>query len=425
MKTLYLECNMGAAGDMLAAALLELHPAPSELIDRLNQVGLPGVVFSAEPAVKCGITGTHFSVMVHGAEEESLDHGREHGHDHGPGDAHAHDRSADTHPHAHGGLPHAHHGLHDIACVVERLDIPADVQKDVLAVYRLIAEAEGHVHGVPVSQVHFHEVGTLDALADVTAVCLLFHELAPEETVVSPIHVGSGQVRCTHGILPVPAPATAYLLRDLPSYGSDVRGELCTPTGAALLRYFADRFGAQPAMRIEKIGYGMGKKDFAQANCVRAMLGDHDGSDDTVVELQCNLDDMTPERVGFATERLFEAGALDVYTIPIGMKKNRPGVLLTCMCRTAQREEMIRQIFRHTTTLGLRENICRRYTLHRTTETIESQYGPVRVKHACGWGTTRTKSEYEDLAAIARTHGISLQRAEELISCEYSPKTTV
>ena len=386
MRTLYFECNMGAAGDMLTAALLELHPSPRAFVNQLNQLGLPGVVFHPEKSVKCGITGTHMTVTVHGEEE---------GHDH-------------PHPHHH---EHSHHGLPEIEHIVSQLAIPAKVRRDVLAVYRLIAEAESHAHGIRVEQVHFHEVGALDAIADVTAVCLLLYQLAPEKIVASPIHVGSGQVHCAHGILPVPAPATAYLLRNVPTYGGQIRGELCTPTGAALLKHFVSEFGPQPMMKVEGIGYGCGKKDFPQANCVRAMMGQREDSRDTVAELRCNLDDMTPEAVGFAMEVLLEAGALDVYTIPIGMKKNRPGVLLTCMCKLAQREEMIRLLFQHTTTLGIREAVFNRYTLDRSMKTLETPYGPVRVKTATGWGVQREKAEYEDLARIAREQNLSLSQA--------------
>ena len=415
MKTLYLECGMGASGDMLAGALLELLPDPSGFVDRLNTLSIPGVVFRAEAAEKCGIRCTHMTVTVNGEEEESHDLAHEHQHEHGHGHEH-HDHEHDNtreHPHH-----HAHHSLGDIAQIISRLDVPEKVRADTLAVYRLIAEAEGHVHGAAVEEIHFHEVGTMDAVADVTAVCLLLHELGPDKIIASPVHVGSGYVRCAHGVLPVPAPATAYLLRDIPSYGGEVRGELCTPTGAALLRYFAGEFGPQPSMRVVKIGYGCGKKDFERANCVRAMLGESAENREQVLELCCNLDDMTPEAVAFAMERLFNAGALDVYTTPVGMKKNRPGVLLTCMCREKSRDEMLHLLFLHTTTLGVRENICNRYTLRRDMKTVETAYGPVRIKKATGWGVTREKMEYEDLAAIARRGNFSLQQVSDFVRAQ-------
>ncbi len=373
MKILYFDCAMGAAGDMLTAALLELHPSPRAFVATLNGLGLPGVVFTPEKCIKCGITGTHMTVTVHGEEE-----GAQHRH---------------------------HHGIADVEAIVSKLALPAKVRQDILTVYRRIAQAESQVHGVPVEQVHFHEVGAMDAIADVTAVCLLLHELAPEKIAASPIHVGSGTVKCAHGILPVPAPATALLLQGIPTYGGAIQGELCTPTGAALLAHFVTEFGPQPAMVAEKVGHGCGKKDFPQANCVRSLLGT---AEEAVLELRCNLDDMTGEALGFAMEQLLAAGAMDVFTTPIGMKKSRPGVMLTCLCKESQREDMVRLLFLHTSTLGVRETVYRRHTLRRWTEAAQTPYGPVRVKIAEGFGVSRQKPEYEDLARIAREENIPL-----------------
>lgn len=440
MKTLYLECNMGAAGDMLTAALLELHPDPQGFVERMNRLGLPGVVFAAQPAVKCGITGTQVSVTVGGEEEESHDvplhthehspahetaqdeahpghaHDHVHGHDHEHTHEHEHEHShGHEHSHEHGHGHHHHAGMGDIRHILSHLDIPQPVRQDAEAVYQLIAQAESHAHGRPVEEIHFHEVGTLDAVTDVVAVCWLLHDLAPEQIVASPVHVGCGQVRCAHGILPVPAPATAYILQGVPTYGGSVQGELCTPTGAALLKHFVQRFGPSPVMRVEKTGYGMGKKDFEAANCVRAMLGQTQEESAAIAQLACNLDDMTPEALGFAQERLWEAGALDVTTAPIGMKKNRPGVQLTCLCRLEDREKLVSVLFAHTTTLGVRESLCTRYTLARSQRTVETEHGPVRVKEARGWGVTREKPEYEDVANIAREQGLTLDQVKELL----------
>ena len=401
MKTLYLDCGMGAAGDMLSAALLELHPEPEQFVKRLNRLGIPKVEFQAEPAVKCGITGTHMTVKVDGMEEVSTDYHEE---------AHHYEHHYGEHIHH-----HDHHNMQSITAIVGKLDIPEEVKKDILAVYDLIAQAESHVHGRPVDEIHFHEVGSMDAVADVTAVYLLMHELKPERVVASPVHVGSGHVHCAHGILPVPAPATAWILQDIPTYGGKVRGELCTPTGAALLKYFVQEFGSQPPMRVEGIGYGCGQKEIEVANCVRAMCGETADNQDYIVELRCNLDDMTPEAVGFAIEELFAAGALDVYTTAVGMKKNRPGILLTCMCKEKQREEMIRLLFLHTTTLGVRESVCNRYTLKRTMKTETTVYGNVRIKEVSGWGIKRQKAEYEDLARIAREQEMPIAQVRECV----------
>ena len=377
MKTLYIDCGMGAAGDMLAAALLELLPDKQAFLTQMNDLGLPGVEISAQRAVKCGITGTHFRVAIQGREE-------------------------DEHHHAHSGLGQIH-------SLVEALPIPTMVKLDVLAVYRLIAQAESQVHGVPVEHIHLHEVGALDAVADITAVCLLLHRLNVEQIVASPVHVGSGSVCCAHGVLPVPAPATALLLQGIPSYGGEIAGELCTPTGAALLKHFVQKFGPQPMMATQAVGYGMGKKDFLRANCLRVLLGDTQQPGEEILELRCNLDDMTGEALGFAQERLLEAGALDVFTTAIGMKKCRPGILLTVLCRESDREKLVQCLFRHTTTLGIRETLCQRHTLARYVEQVETPWGQVRKKVSTGQGIYREKYEYEDLARLAKEHGVSLQ----------------
>ena len=377
MKTLYLECNMGAAGDMLMAALLELHSDPDGFLHRLNHIGIPGVVVSAVESVKCGIIGTHIMVLVNGQEEITEDV-HEHFHQMSAGHDHSHNHSHD-HSHTHDG-DHSHGGMHDIAHLISHLDVPDKVKRDTLAVYQLIAEAESCAHGVPVFEVHFHEVGNLDAVADIVGVCMLLEELAPEQILASPVHVGSGQVKCTHGILPVPAPATAYILQGVPMYGGRIRGELCTPTGAALLRYFATSFGDMPIMCLQKIGYGMGKKDFESANCVRAFVGETESHAKEVTELICNIDDMTPESIAFAQQLLFDEGALDVYTTAIGMKKGRTGILFTCMCKSDETEKFVSLIFKHTTTLGMRETVSRRHTLSRGVGITDTKYGPVRIK---------------------------------------------
>ena len=414
MKTLYLDCSMGAAGDMLAAALLELLPDPDAFVAELNALAIPDVKFSRETSVKCGITGTHLQVTVHGEEEGAHDHHHAHSHDHHHDHAHAH-----HHDHAHSH--HHHASLHDIEHIVRgHLSLPATVADNVMAVYRLIADAESKAHGKSVSEIHFHEVGTMDAIADITAVCLLMHRLAPDEIIVSPVHVGSGQVHCAHGILPVPAPATATILQDVPIYGGSIQGELCTPTGAALLKHFANSFGDMPVMRTSAIGYGMGQKDFPAANCVRALLGERSAASDDVIELCCNIDDMTGEAIGYAFDKLFAAGALDVYTIPIGMKKSRPGHLLHVICREADKDALVRALFAHTTTIGIRENRFRRYTLDRRIETIETADGPVRRKCSTGYGVSREKFEHDDLARIADAQGLSLREAEARVRKQLS-----
>ena len=391
MRTLYLDCGMGAAGDMLTAALLELLPQPEAFVERLNGLGIPGVTYHREKAEKCGITGTHITVTVDGHTEGEHDHDHDHEHH------------------------HHHSGMEEISHLIGHLPVSEKVRADIRAVYDAIAQAESHVHGVPVTDIHFHEVGTMDAVADVTAVCLLMEELAADQVIASPVHVGSGTVRCAHGILPVPAPATAYILRDVPIYGGGIDGELCTPTGAALLRHFVTRFGDMPVMTLRAVGCGMGHKDFPRAYCLRAMLGDTAADIGDVYELACNLDDMTAESIAFAMEVLLRAGALDVWAAPITMKKSRLGTLLTVLCRPANREEMAALLLRHTTTIGVREHACRRYTLSRTAGVTSTPYGDVRYKTSQGYGVTRTKYEYEDLARIAADHKLSLAQVQAIL----------
>lgn len=369
---LYLDCGMGAAGDMLSAALLELFDNPKEILLQLNAMGIPHVTYSPVPTEKQGIRGTRMQVLISGQEEDC----------------------------------HHHHHTHleDIRHIISHLSAPDAVKADVLSVYDLLAQAESKAHGVTVEQIHFHEVGTLDAIADIAAVCYLIHLLAPDEIIASAIHVGSGAVRCAHGILPVPAPATANLLLGIPTYSSDITGELCTPTGAALLKHFVREFRSQPLMAVTAIGYGMGKKDFPRANCVRALWGSAQAPEEAVVELSCNLDDMTPEAIGFAMGLMLEQGALDVYTMPIGMKKSRPGTMLCCLCRPEQEQTMTRLLLLHTTTWGVRAQTLRRHTLPLQTETIQTQFGPIRRKSS---GEKR-KWEYEDLKKIAQRENLPL-----------------
>ena len=401
---------------MLTAALLELLPDRDAFLEEINHIGIPGVEVTAWEDEKCGIRGTHIHVKVQGEEEteEMFEHDHDQDHHHG----HEHDHDYD-HEHA---RHHEHHhyytGMNEIRRIIEKFHVSDKVKQDVKAVYETIAEAESHAHGCPVEEIHFHEVGSMDAVTDVTAVCLLLEKLAPEQILVSPIHVGSGQVRCAHGILPVPAPATAHILRGVPTYGGEVRGELCTPTGAALLKHFAARFCSMPVMRTEKIGIGTGKKDFEAANCIRVFLGETEEKSEQLVEMNCNLDDCTAERIAFAAEQLLAQGALDVYTVPAGMKKSRPGILLCVLCREGDRERMAESIFRHTSTLGIRVQPVQRYTLDRTIETVSTALGPVRKKISVGFGIRREKWEYEDLAKLAREKDLSIEQVIKIIERE-------
>ena len=385
MKILYIECNMGAAGDMLMSALLELHPNQEDFIKRLNSLNIPNICVEKETDKKCGIIGTHIKVTVGGIEENE-------------------------HIHSH-NYSHIHNSLNDIEHIINHLDLSENIREDVKNVYKIIAEAEGNVHNCEMNNIHFHEVGTMDAVADIVGVCMLIDELGADKIFASPVNVGSGQVKCAHGILPVPAPATACILRNVPIYSNNIKGELCTPTGAALLKYFVSEFREIPVMKVNKIGYGLGSKDFETANCVRIFIGETDDSMDSVTELMCNLDDMTGERIGFAVDRLFEAGALDVFTVPIGMKKGRPGILLTCICKKYDKEKMINLIFKYTSTIGVRENLLNRY-LDRDEKIMQTKYGAVKVKVSNGYGVRKIKVEYDELERIAKENDIDISDIE-------------
>lgn len=290
--------------------------------------------------------------------------------------------------------------MSDIVNIIGGLKVSDKVKQDALAVYGLIAEAESKAHGKEISEIHFHEVGTMDAVADIVGVCVLLEQIGADKIVVSPLATGYGQVRCAHGILPVPAPATASIIEGIPTYSGNVEGELLTPTGAALLKHFADSFGQRPVMAIEKTGYGMGKKDFAKANMLRTFIGSSEGGGDKVIEFKFNVDDMTGEEIGYATGVLMEEGALDVYTTPIGMKKNRPGILFTMLVKPEDKEKFAKLVFENTTTIGIRYNEMDRFRLARREEKVLTKYGKVRVKVTEGYGVIKAKPEYDDISAI-------------------------
>lgn len=490
MKTLYIECNMGIAGDMLMGALAEI--APAEAVEKLRTLKIPGTEISFGHSEKCGVGGTQAHVFVHGEEEGSAgehSHG-EHGHDaehghhhvhaypyekdhlpehyHGHGNAGEHGHDAEHgHHHEHGehghDVEHVHHhehhhyGIEDIRSIINGLPVSASVKENALAIYARIASAESRVHGQPVSEIHFHEVGAMDAVADVVGNCLLLEAIGAERIVSSPVNVGSGSVRCAHGILPVPAPATAEILKGTEFYSDEIRGELCTPTGAAILTHFADETGARPRMRVDSVGVGAGTKDFPRANILRVFLGEareisgesdgtqqegsgvqpaasggnrtagdgtqpegrdfrpaadegmlccsgDDSQMDRICELSANIDDMTGEELGFAMERILDAGALDVYYTPIIMKKSRPAVKLSCLCRREEAKAMAEVIFRHTRTAGIRRLDFVRYVLQRES----TERDGLRIKTYRGYGVERSKPEYEDLAELARSRDGSL-----------------
>ena len=442
---LYIECSMGASGDMLMSALYELLPNKESFREKIGQLGLNDVTFEYTKSMKCGITGTHITVRVGDEAETSEDvcinnqnQEDKYSHNH----SHSHGRYNDTNTaknhHKHGNQPiifpgrnnryadevnvsdgfnHKGHSGHEghvdykeIPELINSLDLPDNVSGDALDVFKILGEAEAVVHDVAPDDIHLHEVGQLDAVADIVGCCLLINMLGVTDVIVSPIHVGSGSVLCQHGAVPVPAPATAEILKGVPIYGGTIKGELCTPTGAALLKHFAARFGEMPPMTVVKIGYGMGTKDFEAANCLRVFLCEDEalegGRRDVICEISCNLDDMTPEAIGAVFEILLENGALDVYTVPIMMKKNRPAVMLSCLCAEDKRDKIARLLLENTSTLGARMTTYRRDVLSRSVRTVSTRYGDIRIKQASGFGVTKRKPEYDDVLASAKQYGV-------------------
>ena len=398
MRILYLDCGMGAAGDMLAGALVSLLSKEEQesFIKMINNIGVDGVKVSLSDDAKCGIVGKHFKVEIDGVEEHSHDvHEHEHHHEH-----HEH------HHHGKGPFPK------ELEAVAEKLDCPNDIQK----VYELLAEAEAKVHGKYVSEIHFHEVGMKDALIDIASVVYLMNKLKVDKVVVSPVNVGFGKVKCAHGILPVPAPATAELVKGIPTYAGRFEGELLTPTGAALLKYYADEFSYQPLMNVIKCGYGTGNKNFESANVVKAVLGEviDELISENVIELNCNVDDMSAEDMAYATKALIENGAKDAFVTPVIMKKGRSGMLLTVLCSAIDKERFVSLIFKHTSTIGIRVKETERIILNRHEETVHTKLGDVRVKYSEGYGVKREKPEFEDLRKLAEENNISVAEARKI-----------
>jgi uncharacterized protein (TIGR00299 family) protein len=389
MRQLYLSCEMGAAGDMLLGALAELTGAPETLPDQLSALGLPGVTIKREAVNACGIVGMRISVQIHGASED--------GHE---GEPHHHD-------HHHG------HSMEEIDELIMSLPVSERVRTDAKNIYCMLAYAESQAHGRPVSEIHFHEVGMLDAIVDIVGCCLLMEKLKPDRVTVSTVSLGGGTVHCAHGELPVPAPATALLLRDVPVKGGPVQGELCTPTGAAILKYFADSFGPLPEMVVERIGCGYGARQFDRPNCVRAFLGgstEETDANEWVSTLCCQVDDMTGEQAGATLTTMMAAGALDAFLTPIQMKKGRPGFLFTVLCPKDAEGTFAKLLLAETTTFGVRASVCHRYVLNRSESPVDTDYGPISIKRGQGYGVEKMKPAFDDMTAAAKAYGVPVQK---------------
>lgn len=412
MRILFLDCGMGAAGDMLQGALVSLLTKEEQesFVNRINNIGIHDVSVTLSDDEKCGITGKHVRVDVLGQEEHSHDV-HEHDHHHEEDYHHEHDHHHEHH--------HHHASMADITHMISHMDVSEKVKNDVINIYQLIAQAESKVHGKPVTEVHFHEVGMKDALIDITGVAMLIEELNVDKIVCSPINVGFGKVKCAHGILPVPAPATSEIIQGIPVYAGKFEGEMCTPTGAAILKHFTDEFSKMPLMSIEKSGYGTGNKDFEAANVVKAVIGNSfegDNYTDSVTELRCNVDDMTGEELAYAIEKILEAGARDAFVSEVFMKKNRAGYLITVLCTLNDKEKIAEAIFKYTSTIGIRECQMERMILNRTQRVVSTEYGDVRIKVSEGYSVKKEKAEFDDLKLIAEKTGMTISEIRELVN---------
>ncbi len=394
MKHLHFDVIGGASGDMILGALLALGVNPVVIEHALASLAVEGVHLHVDPADDRGIHGTR--VIVHAHEATGARH--HHDHDHGAGDAH------DATP---------HRNLEDIRKIVESSQLPDPVKAMSLTVFRRIGEAEAKIHGTTVDKIHFHEVGALDSIADIVGSCLGLHLLGVGGVSVSALPVGHGSIECAHGTYPNPAPATVELSKGMPVVSIDEPHELVTPTGAALLSTWKTADTPPAGSRIENSGYSVGHRTLSRRpNVLRAVL--HDTSDtrhatpDSVLVLECNLDDMTPELVGALTERLLADGALDAFITPVQMKKQRPGMLLTVLSRPEDREKMLDLIFAESTTFGVRERAMQRTVLERRTDTVDTPYGAVRVKIGRWKERDVTRApEMDDCIARAREHGVA------------------
>lgn len=396
MKHLHFDSVGGASGDMILAALLDLGVSRDDLQRQLAGLPIGPFEIEADSISDGGLRGTRVHVQV---------------------TAPAHTHAAADHPHAPAHPPHR--GLIEIRALIEGSQLPPSVQAASLRVFQRLAEAEAHVHGTTPDKVHFHEVGAVDAIIDIVGVCLGLELLGVTSVSVGPLPLGHGTVECAHGILPAPAPATVELLKGFPVAPADEPFELVTPTGAALLTTFKTLETFPSGSRILKVGQGFGHRTLnGRPNLLRAVLMEisADVSQDACLVLECNLDDLTPELTGALQNRLFVAGALDVFLTPVQMKKQRPGILLTVLCRPEQRAAMLDLIFRESTTFGIREYPVQRTLLERRHESVETPFGRVRVKIGRWQGADITMSpEYEDCLRVAESAGVSVRAVYEAV----------
>jgi hypothetical protein len=432
MRIAYLECFSGMSGDMFLGALVDAGVSSRLLEDTVASLEL-GALLQISRVLRSGISATKVDVWIDGekdlpGDEYWAQHEAAQRSSAGPTEGnrgHRHDHNHD-HEHDHEHQPHRHEnghgrGLIEIRGIIAKAPISDAAKKTVIAIFGALGAAEAKIHNTSIEQVHFHEVGAVDAIVDIVCAAVGSEALAVDEFVCSPLNVGGGTVQCVHGSFPVPAPATVELLKDAPVYSTGPQQELVTPTGAAIVKTLARRFAAFPEMTIERSGYGAGTRDFpGHPNVVRLTIGETIGesastlasktASDTVTVLEANLDDLNPQVFGYVIDRLFEEGALDAFGVPVQMKKNRPGTLLTALCRPEDASRLTQLIFTETTTLGVRNRQEARQTLARRWENVRTQWGEVRIKIASMNGSvTNYAPEYEDCRRIAAEHRVPLK----------------
>ena len=417
MKVLYFDCFSGISGDMTLGALLDAGLPLDALKHAFGSLALEGIHVHADRVLRAGVSATQFTVHVH---EHDHDH---HHHDHDHHDHHHHDHGAS---HAAPRTSHQHRSLPEIFALIEKSALSAAGRKRAQAMFQRLAEAEAAIHQMPVEQVHLHEVGALDSILDVVGAVFALEWVGADRIVCSPLNVGGGTVQSAHGLFPVPAPATVKLLGDAPVYAGAVQKELVTPTGALIATTYASSFGPIPAMSVEQVGYGAGDRDNPQTpNVLRVLIGraaDRPGTERVSV-VECEIDDMNPQIFGVAMERLYAAGALEVFYTPVQMKKNRPGTLLTVVVSAEKRGAITEVIFRETTTIGLRHHEVERECLARETVTVSTPLGEVRFKVSSRDGRAITATpEFEDCARIAAANNLAVRDVQALAIAAYGSR---
>ena len=420
MRIAYLDCFSGISGDMFLGALVDAGVSPKLLEDTVAALEI-GARLEISRVVRGGISATKVDVYANGEKDLPREvfwkQRNDHAHEHDSSHEHSH---AASHKHPHQGHEHGRN-LTEIRQIIEKAAISGTAKATAIRIFEALGEAEAEIHNTSIEQVHFHEVGAVDAMVDIVCAAVGAESLAVDEWVCSPLNVGGGTVKCAHGTLPVPAPATLKLLRDAPVYSSGPQVELVTPTGAAIVKTLSGRFASFPAMKVERAGYGAGTREFPEhPNLLRLTIGEAattegaspspSTSSDTIAVLEANLDDLSPQVLAYAMERLLAEGALDVFSVPVQMKKGRPGALLTVLAKLEDANRLTRTIFAETTTLGVRRREEQRQTLSRRWETVDTTWGPVRIKIANMNGNVSNYApEYEDCRTLAEAQHVPLR----------------